>query len=62
MSKYNIGVWDIVFYRYDDEGMEEVDGNGNVRLYHADGFDCSTIVDQIDQLDLTDAEDKGGYK
>lgn len=33
MSKYNIGVWDIQFYKTDDDGNELLNSDGSVKLF-----------------------------
>ena len=53
MSKeYEIAVWNIQFYRLDEDGNEELDENGNIKLYEADWYDCSHLADGIDVEDL----------
>ena len=53
MSKdYTIEVWNIQFYRLDEDGNEELDENGNIKLYEADWYDCSHLADGIKVEDL----------
>ena len=49
MSKeYSIAVWNIQFYRQDEDGNEELDENGNIKLYEADWYDCSHLADGVE--------------
>lgn len=53
MSKeYEIAVWNIQFYRLDEDGNEELDENGNIKLYEADWYDCSHLSDGVEFEDL----------
>ena len=45
---YTIEVWNIQFYRLDEDGNEELDDNGNIKLYEADWYDCSHLADGIE--------------
>lgn len=57
MSKeYSIAVWNIQFYRQDEDGNEELDENGNIKLYEADWYDCSYLADGIEFEDLQEVK------
>ena len=57
MSKdYTIEVWNIQFYRLDEDGNEELDENGNIKLYEADWYDCSHLADGIELEDLQEVK------
>jgi hypothetical protein len=57
MSKeYSIAVWNIQFYRQDEDGNEELDENGNIKLYEADWYDCSHLADGIELEDLREVK------
>ena len=57
MSKeYSIAVWNIQFYRQDEDGNEELDENGNIKLYEADWYDCSHLADGIELEDLQEVK------
>ena len=45
---YTIEVWNIQFYRLDEDGNEELDDAGNIKLYEADWYDCSHLADGIE--------------
>ncbi len=49
---YTIEVWNIQFYRLDEDGNEELDDAGNIKLYEADWYDCSHLADGIELEDL----------
>jgi len=61
-DKYRIAVWDLVFYRVDEDGNEELDEDGNVKLYDMPDYDCSHLADGLDVDDLTPVKFTGGYE
>ena len=61
-KKYTIAVWDLIFFRVDEDGNEEVDADGNIKLYDAEWYDCSHLADGIDVEDLTEVKHTGGYE
>ena len=53
MSKYNIGVWDIQFYKTDDDGNELLNPDGSVKLFrHKYDHDVSFIAESTTHDDL----------
>jgi len=51
-SEYNnISVWDLTFYRLDDDGNELKDKNGKVIEYEAE-VDCSYLAEGLEVEDL----------
>ena len=58
MSKeYTIGVWDMLFYRVDEDGNEELNEDGDIKLYRARWYDTSHLVEGIEFIDLEDLEE-----
>ena len=47
----NIAVWDLTFYRADDDGIELKDDQGNVITYTAE-TDCTYLAEGLDVDDL----------
>ena len=57
-SEYNnISVWDVTFYRLDDDGNELKDKNGKTIIYTSYKVDCSYLTDGLEVEDLV-PEDK----
>ena len=57
-SEYNnISVWDLTFYRLDDDGNELKDKNGKTIIYTSYKVDCSYLTDGLEVEDLV-PEDK----
>ena len=55
---YNIGVWDMTYYVYDDEADDYVrNEDGGVKLFHAPNIDYSYMADGLDVDDLEENED-----
>ena len=61
-KKYTIAVWDLVFFRVDEDGNEELDEDGNIKLYDMPEYDCSHLADGLDVADLTVIKNNGGYE
>jgi len=56
MDKYkNIGVWEVTFYRHDDEGNELKDDKGEVIIYRADDLTVDDLTDDLELDDLKEA-------
>jgi len=47
----NIGVWELLFYRTDDDGNELRDKNGKVITYQAE-VDCQFLAEGVNVADL----------
>ena len=61
-SEYNnISVWDITFYRHDDDGNPLEDKNGKTIIYTSYKVDCSYLTDGLEVDDLV-PEDKPNYE
>ena len=54
----NIAVWELLFYRCDDDGNELKDKNGKVITYNAEAVDCSYLAEGLDIDDLEENEDE----
>ena len=52
MKYNNIAVWDLTFYRLDDEGNPLTDKDGKVITYDVENYDCSYLADGLDVKDL----------
>ncbi len=61
-KEYTIAVWDLVFFRVDDDGNAELDADGNVKLYDMPDYDCSYLADGLGIDDLTVIKNNGGYE
>ena len=48
----NIAVWDLTFYRQDEEGNALKDDNGNVITYRVENYDSSYLAEGLDIDDL----------
>ena len=53
----NIAVWDLTFYRLDEDGNELKDENGKVITYRAE-TDCTYLAEGLDIDDLEVVEDE----
>lgn len=60
MSKYNIGVWDIQFYKTDDDGNELLNSDGSVKLFQLKReHDVSFIAESTTDEDLKEIKEEG---
>ena len=55
-KKYSIAVWDIQFYKVDEDGNELLNDDGSVKLYNATDYDCSYLAEGLDDDDLEEIE------
>lgn len=53
-KEYSIEVWDIQFYKMNEEGDALTDNNGNVQLYNVTDYDCSCLTEGLDDDDLVE--------
>ena len=53
----NIAVYDLTFYRADDDGNELKDENGKVITYRAE-TDCTYLAEGLDIEDLEEVSDE----
>ena len=52
-KKYSIAVWDIQFYKVDEDGNELLNDDGSVKLFSENSnFDYSYLVDSINDDEL----------
>ena len=57
MSKeYAIGVYDMLFYRVDEDGNEELNKDGDIKLYRVKWYDTSHLTEGIEFEDLEEVE------
>tara|TARA_R110002012_G_scaffold259182_1_gene440506 strand:+ start:101 stop:280 length:180 start_codon:yes stop_codon:yes gene_type:complete len=54
MKYNNIAVWDLTFYRLDDEGNPLTDKEGKVITYDVENYDCSYLAEGLDVECLTE--------
>ena len=60
MSKYNIGVWDIQFYKTDNDGNELLNSDGSVKLFQLKReHDVSFIAESTTDEDLEEIKEEG---
>ena len=60
MSNYNIGVWDIQFYKTDDDGNELLNSDGSVKLFQLKReHDVSFIAESTTDEDLEEIKEEG---
>ena len=53
MSKeYSIGVYNLTFYKVDEDGNELRNPDGSVKEFYVNGYDCSHLAEGIDDDDL----------
>jgi hypothetical protein len=59
MSKYNIGVWDIQFYKKDDDGNNLLNSDGSIKLFTVvTDIDLSHISEYVEDEDLEEIEEE----
>ena len=53
MSKeYTIAVYDMLLYRVDEDGNEELNEDGDIKLYRTEWYDNSHLAEGIELEDL----------
>ena len=52
--KNTIEVWDLTFYKVDENGDAIKDSKGKVIVYDANDVDCSAIAEQVIDTDLVE--------
>jgi len=58
MKEYNnIAVYDLLFYRADDDGNELTDKKGKPKMYRAE-VDCQYLAEGLDVDDLEEVSDE----
>ena len=59
MSKYDIGVWDIQFYKTDDDGNALLNSDGSVKLFQLKReHDVSFIAESTTDEDLEEIKEE----
>jgi hypothetical protein len=53
-KNYSIEVWNVQFYKVDDDGNELLNADGSIKLFDSD-IDVSTIADGMTDDDLVEA-------
>jgi len=56
MNDYSIAVWDLKFYKVNEDGDALTDNKGHVQLFEAPDYDCSYLAEGIDDDDLEEVE------
>ena len=53
-KKYSIAVWNVQFYKIDEDSNELLNDDGSVKLFseNSENFDYSYLTDSIDDNDL----------
>lgn len=53
MSKeYTLGVYNLTFYKVDDDGEPLLNPDGSVKEFYVDWYDCSHLAEGITDEDL----------
>tara|TARA_B100001250_G_scaffold351612_1_gene323874 strand:+ start:411 stop:602 length:192 start_codon:yes stop_codon:yes gene_type:complete len=55
MKKYDVCVWDCLFYKVDEDGNELKDDKGNVILFEAPKLDYSSNSEFVTEDDLIES-------
>ena len=53
-KKYSIEVWNVQFYKVDDDGNELLNADGSVKLFDAPKLDMSHFAEYVDDDDLAE--------
>tara|TARA_R110000796_G_scaffold98145_1_gene205541 strand:+ start:412 stop:621 length:210 start_codon:yes stop_codon:yes gene_type:complete len=60
---YTIAVYTMVFYCVDEDGNEELNEDGSIKLYKTtDHYDCSSLAEAVELHDLEELFPRGGDK
>tara|TARA_B110000858_G_scaffold90995_1_gene105143 strand:+ start:403 stop:594 length:192 start_codon:yes stop_codon:yes gene_type:complete len=58
---YTIAVYTMVFYRVDEDGNEELNKDGSIKLYKTtEEYDCSSLAEAVELYDLEELFPRGG--
>jgi hypothetical protein len=55
-KEYSILVWNLQFFKIDEDGVPLTDNKGNVQLYNAIDYDYTYLADGLDDDDLEEVE------
>jgi len=58
-KEYTIAVYDMLFYRVDEDGNEELNKDGSIKLYRAEEYDCSYLAEVVELDDLEEVSQRG---
>lgn len=56
-KEYSIEVWDLTFFRVDEDGNEELDQNGEIKIYDCYAVNTEFLADGLEFEDLTPIEE-----
>ena len=57
-KKYTVSVWDIQFYKVDEDGNELLNDDGSIKLFtQTRDIDLSWIADSVSENDIQDVLD-----
>ena len=59
-KEYTIAVYDMLFYRVDEDGNEELNKDGSIKLYRAEEYDCSYLAEGVELDDLEEVSEIEG--
>tara|TARA_R110000751_G_scaffold26104_1_gene70297 strand:+ start:2915 stop:3094 length:180 start_codon:yes stop_codon:yes gene_type:complete len=51
-KNYSIAVFDLNFYRVDEDGNAEQDAQGRIKIYDCPDYDCSYLAEGLELEDL----------
>ena len=51
-KEYTTAVYDMLFYRVDEDNNEELNEDGSIKLYRSEGYDCSYLTEGVELEDL----------
>ena len=56
-KKYNnVHVWDVTFYKSDDDGNELLNEDGSIMLFTAPNVDFCSTLDHVQESDLDEGD------
>jgi hypothetical protein len=58
-KEYTIAVYDMLFYRIDEDGNEELNEDGSIKLYRSEQYDCSYLAEDVELDDLEEVSQRG---
>ena len=58
-KEYTIAVYDMLLYRVDEDGNEELNEDGSIKLYRAEQYDCSYLAEGVELDDLVEVWQRG---
>jgi hypothetical protein len=59
-KKYTVSVWDIQFYKVDEDGNELLNDDGSIKLFtQTRDIDLSWIADSVSENDIEEVSQRG---